>query len=345
MDSAEAFRVQSAACAELGSPMYAELAARCAADIEAGGPVREALTGHENDPGPSALALRLLGSVHRLVLERLSGELAVFYPSVGGTWESGPGWRAFRELVGAQPEAVREWLDRAPQTNEVGRAAALYGGLLHLHRGLPLRLCEIGSSAGLNLRADRYGYLDQHRGLFGDTSSSLVFDGAWTGRRMDPWPTMQVVERVGSDLLPVDVGSTQGRLLLTAYVWSDQRGRLERLRAAFRVTEHQPAEVRRADARTFVDELGLREGTTTVLFHSVMWQYMSRADQEHLRARLEELGRSTTATRRLAHLRVEPERRCAGGDHEFLVSLTSWPGGERHVLGVVHPHGVPVRWE
>lgn len=345
MDSAEAFRVQSTACAELGSPMYAALAARCAGDIEAGGPVREALVGHEDDPGPSALALRLLGSVHRLVLERRAGELAVFYPSVGGAWESGAGWWAFRELVGAQPEAVREGVDRPPQTNEVGRAAALYGGLLHLHRGLPLRLCEIGSSAGLNLRADLFGYLDQHQEVFGDTSSSLVFDGAWTGRRMDPWPAMQVVERVGSDPLPIDIGSTQGRLLLTAYVWPDQRERLERLRAAFRVAERQPAEVRRADARSFLDGLELREGTTTVLFHSVMWQYMSRADREHVRARLEQLGRSTTATRRLAHLRLEPERRSAGSDHEFLVSLTTWPGGDAQVLGVAHPHGVPVRWE
>ena len=100
MDPAEAFRVQSAACAELGSPMYAELAARCATDIETGGPVAVVLAGHEDDPGPSALALRLLGSVHRLVLERRAGELAVFYPSVGGAWDPGPGWRAFRDAGG-----------------------------------------------------------------------------------------------------------------------------------------------------------------------------------------------------------------------------------------------------
>lgn len=344
MDAADAFRVQSAACADLGSPMYAELAARCADDIEAGGPVREVLVGHEDDPGPSALALRLLGSVHRLVLERRAGELALFYPSVGGTWEPGPGWRAFRELVGTQRDLARAWLDRAPQTNEVGRAAALYGGLLHLPRELPLRLCEIGSSAGLNLRMDLYAYRDQHGGLFGDGTSPLVMDGAWHGRALERCPSLEVAARVGSDLRPVDVGSPQGRLLLTAYVWPDQRHRLERLRAAFKVAGRHPAAVHPVDAHTFVDRLELRDATTTVLCHSVMWQYLSRADQEHVRARLDELGRSTTARRRLAHLRLEPERRRTEGDHEFLVSLTTWPGGESRVLGVAQPHGVPVTW-
>ena len=83
----KAFRRQAQACAELGSPMYAELLDRLADDIEVGGPTAEIVQGHEDDPGPSALALRLLGSVHRLVLERRAGALGAFYPSVGGTWE------------------------------------------------------------------------------------------------------------------------------------------------------------------------------------------------------------------------------------------------------------------
>ena len=134
MQPVEAFEQQSVACAALGSPMYAELLSRLAADIAEGGPTATVLEGHEDDPGPSALALRLLGSVHRLVLERRAGELAAYYPSVGGTWEPDAGTEAFLRLLAEQPEAVREWLDRPPQTNEVGRATALVGGLLHLSR-------------------------------------------------------------------------------------------------------------------------------------------------------------------------------------------------------------------
>ncbi len=344
MDAAEAFRVQSAACAELGSPMYADLADRCADDIAAGGPVADVLVGHEDDPGPSALALRLLGSVHRLVLERRAGELAAYYPSVGGRWESRPGWIAFRELSGAEPELVRQWLDRSPQTNEVGRAAALYGGLLHLDRDQPLRLCEIGSSAGLNLRADLYCYRDRDGQVFGDPQSPVQIDDAWSGRRVEPWPELWIEERVGSDPRPIDMGSTAGRLALTAYVWPDQRHRLERLRHAFSVAERHPVELRPVDARQFVDQLQLREGVTTVLMHSVMWQYLSRAHQEHVRARVHDLGSAATAASRFAHLRFEPQRRRSDGRREFLVPLTTWPGCEERVLGNAHPHGVPTTW-
>ena len=88
MKAAEAFRQQGEGCAALGSHMYAELLHGLARDIDQRGPTARVLRAHEDDPGPSALALRLLGSVHRLVLERRAGGLAAYYPSVGGHWHS-----------------------------------------------------------------------------------------------------------------------------------------------------------------------------------------------------------------------------------------------------------------
>jgi hypothetical protein len=345
MEVSAAFRHQSRACAELGSPMYAELLARCADDLDGGGVLRDVLIGHEDDPGPSALALRLLGSVHRLVLERRAGELAAFYPSVGGTWDTEGGWRAFARLLEQEPEAVVAWLDRPPQTNEVGRSSALFGGLLHLARDLPVRLLEIGSSGGLNLRADRYTYLDDAGRRFGAPGDDVVLAGAWCGRRLEPWPELEVVERLGSDVMPVDVGTTEGRLVLTAYVWPDQGTRLERLRSALRLAHLVPAEVRRQDAAAFLAATQLREGTTTVLWHSVMWQYLTDEDKRLAAARIAELGAAATPTRRFAHLRAEPARRTPQAAHEFLVRLTTWPGGEDRHLGATVGHGIPTTWE
>src|SRR6266700_3377047 len=63
-------------------------------------------------------------------------ELAAFYPSAGGTADPGPAgarsWAALRRLLADQGEAVSAWLGRPPQTNEVGRSAALLGGLRQL---------------------------------------------------------------------------------------------------------------------------------------------------------------------------------------------------------------------
>jgi hypothetical protein len=344
----EAFRLQAWACGEMGSPMYAELLTRATEDLAAGGVVREVLRGFEDDPEDSATGLRLLGSVHRLVLERRAGALAAYYPSVGGTFEPEGAWRELRALLEEQPAAVREWLDRPPQTNEVGRAGALYGGLLHLPglglEHLPLRLVELGASAGLNLRADRFTYLDAAGRRFGAEDSPVVLADAWHGRRLADWPRLQVEERIGCDLRPVDPTTTEGRLLLTAYVWPDQRARLERLRAAFQVAADLPVEVRREAASSLLDRLELCDGATTVVWHSVVWQYLSTAERAAVSGRLAELAATATHDRPLVHLRAEPHRR---GErvHEFLVTLASWPGGEERVVGRTVGHGLPTTWE
>jgi len=336
---------QAEACGRLGSPMYAALLERVADDVAADGVCARVLAGHEDDPGPSGLALRLMGSVHRLVLERRAGALATFYPSVGGSFEADGAWTAFTALLADQPDAVRQWLDRPPQTNEVGRATALMGGLLTLGErvDLPVRLFEIGSSGGLNLRAEHYAYTDQHGTVFGDPGAPVRL--AWEGAPRRPWPGLRVVERVGSDVMPVDVASAEGRLALTAYVWADQTGRHERLRGAFAVAGRVAADVRREDAVTFVQGLGLAEGHLSVLFHSVMWQYLSRRDQDAVSARLEDLGAAATPDRPFARLSLEPRRRTPGAEHEFLVTCRLWPGGEERVLATSAGHSVPTVWE
>ncbi len=347
MEAAAAFRRQSAACADLGSPMYAGLLMRLADDLEAHGATAAVLRGHEDDPGPSALALRLLGSVHRLVLERRAGELATYYPSVGGTWDPDAGSAAFLGLLEREPQAVRGWLDRAPQTNEVGRASALMGGLLHLpdHQRMPVRLFEIGSSAGLNLLADRFFYGDEEGEWFGDPMSPVRLEPAWRGARLTPWPGLRLTDRLGCDPAPLDVSTTAGRLALTAYVWPDQAHRLERLRGALALAQEVRPEVLRQGAGDFVDGIELSEGSMTVLWHSVMWQYLDEDERDRVTGHVRALGRRALAEAPFAHLFLEPTRPAPGEEHAFLVVLTTWPGGERRVLGRAAPHGIPVTWE
>jgi hypothetical protein len=345
MHQVEAFRRQAAACRDLGSPMYGELLERLTEDIRGGGVAVGVLAGHEDDPGPSALALRLLGSVHRLVLQGRVPELAMHYPSVGGRWAIDAAWPVFRDLLAEQPEAVREWLDRPPQTNEVGRAGALMGGLHRLPRRLPVRLFELGSSAGLNLLADRFAYLDADGAVHGDPASPVRLTDAWRGRTLTPWPDLQIVERLGCDLMPVDPTTKEGGLVLTAYVWPDQCERLERLRGALDLARQDPPAVRRTPAADFVAGMELQDETVTVLWHSVMWQYLDAAEQATISSRIEQLGGDAAGQRPFAHLFLEPTRRDSDSRHEFLVVLTTWPGGERRVLGTSRGHGLPTTWE
>lgn len=325
--------------------MYAELLAGLADDLEAGGATAHVLRGHEDDPGPSALALRLAGSIHRLVLAGEADELAARYPTAGGRWGSG-GVDDVVAFLSRRAEDVRPLLDRAPQTNEVGRSAALLGGLLLLadRWHLPVRVFEIGASGGLNLQADSFRVVSETGDAWGDPASPVVLAGAWAGAPLPLTAPLRLVERGGCDLHPVDPTTAEGRLTLTSYVWPDMTERHARLAGAIALARERPVDVEAADAASYVERLETRPGTLTVLWHSVMWQYVPQEQQQRVLARLAELG--GTAQAPLAHLSAEPVRRTPESPHEFWVRAQTWPGdGEPEYLGRMAPHGVPVVWE
>ncbi|MDQ3664409.1 MAG: DUF2332 family protein [Actinomycetota bacterium] len=339
-------RHQAAAAAQLGSPMYGALLHRTAAELGRAGPVRRVLEPHADATGPAATGLRLLGAVHRLVLDGSTRDLARYYPSVGGTWDRDAAWPAFVALLDERHDDVARWMRRPPQTNEVGRAAALTGGLLRLVAAhpLPVRLYELGASAGLNLRADRFRY-EGAGGGWGPVGSPVRLDPAWAGVTTPVDGRLDLVERVGCDPDPVDAGSAEGRLVLMSYVWPDQAVRLDRLRGAFRVAAEVPATVRQQSAAELVAGLDLMDGALTLLWHSVMWQYLGPSERAAVRGEVDRLGAIATERMPFAHLFLEPRRRTPETEHEFMVVLERWPGGRRTVLGSAHPHGVPVHWE
>jgi hypothetical protein len=345
--TARMLRLQAEACRVLGSPLYSGLLRYAADDVLAGGPTADVLDGHLQDPGPSALALRMLGGAHALALAGQAPELAAFYPSAGGADDPGPGgaraWTALRRVLAEHRDAVRVWLNRPPQTNEVGRGAVLLGGLCYLtaQARLPIRLVEIGASAGLNLRADRFhvaGDARQH----GDPSSPVVLPGAWLGTP-PPRADVDVVERTGGDVAPIDPETPEGRLTLTAYVWPDQQDRLRRLHGGLALAAEVPAELRQEPASATLASFKLADGSWTVLWHSIVRQYLDQQQRAELVERVAELGAAATASARFGYLCFEPDREAGRGG--CLVTLTSWPGGGKRVLGFAPPHGMPVTWE
>ena len=337
------FREQAEQCRP-HSPLTAALLHGAADDLTRPGPVRDLLLPLADDPPGSVPSLRFAGALHRLVLERRAPALALHYPSVGGTAGPQGAWDAARELVRDEPRLAD--LVRLPvQTNEVGRSAVLYGGLLHVvaRTGLPVRLLEIGASAGLNLHVEAYGYEVGDR-VLGDPASPVRLRQPWQGR-FPPYADLVVARRGGCDPFPLDPASTADRLALTAYVWADQRERLERLRAALEVARRVPVPVEGLPASAFLArELAAPvPGVVTVVWHSVVWQYLAPQERRDVRARLEEAGSLATREAPLALLSCEPAR-AGDGDHRFVVALTTWPGAEVTVLGEAQGHGPPVVW-
>jgi hypothetical protein len=337
-------RSQGRFCGASGSSMYDELFERVADDVEAGGVFAAILAGQEDAPSRQAVPLRLLGGLHRMVLDGRAPTLRRWYPSTGGTWDAHTAWPEIVRVAAANTGALRTALDQPPQTNEVGRSAVLIGALLRLNHGfgLPVRLFEIGSSAGLNLRADHYNY--RHAGgQWGPADSPVTIDDAWHGA-VPPPGEVHIVERHGYDIAPIDVSGADGELTLLSYVWPDQRARLDRLRGAIAIAREVPAQLVRKTASAAVAGLALADGTLTVLWHSITWQYLSPEERSALRARVEALAARAAARSPFAHITLEPAREGPGGQLKFLVRVRRWPGGELQVLGECHPHGPPVQW-
>jgi hypothetical protein len=323
-------RLQADECERLGSPLYADLLTGAGADLEADGDLWAVLGGHESDPPDSALALRLMGAVNRL---RLRDEEPQAFAS----------WEAFEEVVGRRYRALRELVELPVQTNEVGRGAALLFGFAAVatETAMPLRLLELGASAGLNLSWDRYRY--EGEGFEWGPADSPVRMVGRVVRGMDgkvgPLPsTIEIATREGCDAAPVDITTPAGRETLLAYVWPDQEARLTRLEAALALAADHPVAIDTASAPDWA-AAKLAEpvpNLATVVFHSVFFQYLTPEEQARLRETIAAAGDRASEEAPLAWLRLE------GTGEMAELRLTTWPGGEERLLANVGFHGDPV---
>ena len=323
---AHRLRRQAADCAAWDSPLYGSLLDQAADDVGAGGPTSDVLRGRENDADGQVIGLRLMAAVHRLVLDDSLSELALHYPSTGGDGDATAAWPLFEQAMVEHGDEIRALVAGGCQTNEVGRSSALLGGFLEVaHRtGLPLRILEIGASAGLNLRWDRYRY-ESGAGAWGDAASPLRFAHSFE----IPPPldrSAQVVERKGCDLNPIDPTSEDGALTLRSFVWADQLARLAQLDAAIAIASEFPVEVERMGAADFLErELAVaRDDVATVVFHSVFIIYVGDEERRRIAEAIERAN--------VFRLTFEP----AGARFEVRLD------GE--VLGSSEPHGTHVRW-
>lgn len=346
--AAKMFGVQAAACGELGSPLYEFLLHRAAVDLTEGGPCAAAIAGHEEAPGPDAIALRLLGGVHALVLTGRAPALAAFYPSAGGRLPlpaPEAAWTAFRATVAEHLDWLTGWLAGPPQTNETGRANLLIVGLLHtlLDAPQPVRLFELGASAGLNLLADRFR-CEWPGGGHGPADSPVQLTDAWRGRPplpLDrPLPALDFAERRGCDLAPIDPLSPEGALALRSYVWADQPERAARLDGALELAARHPVRVEPIGAAEFLRRVTLAEGALTVVWHSVMRQYVPAAEWALVEAELARLAAAATPTARFAHISFEPSRLPGSRERRFVLTVRSGLDPEQ-VLAEAVPHGLP----
>lgn len=365
---AKRFDQQAQACAELGSDLYARLLVVVAEDVAAGGSTWDVLRAAGERAGGElrfgqAGPLRLLAAAHRLALTGAAPQWAALLPSCGGRVPLSDeallvSWRA---LVERQSEELTGGLGREVQTNEVGRCAGLALAVAEA-RMQEARLVELGCSAGLNLRFDRFE-IDLAGMVLGHPGSTVQIRpeirGSLGGLRHAGLSLPVFTERVGLDPHPIDVTRPDGAEDVQSFVWPDQLDRLARTDAAISVALSFPAEliaVSRGsrsgaavtgdvgpgddplgDTASVLEEV-LRRGGPTVVMHSIAWQYIPTDVRWRITEVIEAAGERATGAEPLAWVRYEPDewdrRRAA-------VWLRTFPDGADRLVAHADYHG---RW-
>ena len=339
-----AFEAQARSAHRMSSPLYGSLMDALLVDCQARGLTYEILDGVSEKPFDDAVPLRYLATAHRLALGGHAGALTHFYPSCGGSWQGEDISSEFLALVDEHRDEFASGARRNVQTNEVGRApvlASAFALITRRHR-LPLDQLEIGASAGLLSRWDKYVY-DTGTSRLGNPDSALQFGSKWWATQApDIGEPVIVASRCASDISPIDVSTPDGRLTMLSFVWPDHAERVIRLRAALDVAAMTPLVIECADAGEWLaQQLATRPhtGRATVVFHSIVWQYLPTATRDAVRRALFACGERARADAPLLWLRMEP------ATAEFAnVRLTTWPGGVDETLAEVGYHGAVIRW-
>jgi hypothetical protein len=345
-DIARAFREQAGHCRDLGSAFTALLCEVLAERLDASSEFGRRIDAWQGAPVADALALRAAGALHGLARSGHAPVLTALYPGYGAaqTPNAARLGQVIDEVVREHDAFLCPYLDGPPQTNEVARSSVLLGAALWIAQrsGLALEWHEIGASAGLNLAFDHYHY-ELGSSSYGAADTRVTIRSAWEGKLPPLGATLRIEERAGCDKSPLDPGSAELRERLLSYIWPDQSERLQRTAAALELAARAPYRVERAQASTWVRErfsAPLRPGAVRVLAHTIVWQYLPRAERDAVRAALEEAGSRASRDAQVAWFGMEADDVRDGAG----LRLTGWPGGKAEPLGRADFHGRWVRW-
>ncbi|TNE53737.1 MAG: DUF2332 domain-containing protein, partial [Sphingomonadales bacterium] len=177
----------------------------------------------------------------------------------------------------------------------------------------------------------------------GPEDSAMRFEPGWKGAP-PPNCSLEFASLKGCDVSPVDLTDPAQALRLTAYIWPEHTVRFERMEAAIAAANQRKPDLVKMNAADFVEaELAKlqAEGTTRVLMHSIVWQYVPEEQQRRVTAAMEAAGATATSERPLAWIALEANRTV----HRHELRVRYWPGdGEEQLLARAHAHGADIEW-
>lgn len=338
-ENREAFEIQAGYCDAMAAPITARVSRALGRTLDRTTETGRTVLDWPGEPVADAIVLRLIGGYHGIHRAGTDAELSrVFSGEVADAAEAE---RILTAATRRHDAALLPWLEGPPQTNEAGRSAGLMTGILHLARrfGPALEVLEIGSSAGMNLLIDRFRF-DLGGVAVGPADSPVLIRPEWRGPPPPDAP-VDIRSTRGGDIQPLDATDPAQADRLQSYIWADNQERQARMAACIAMMREKPVDLAAGDAADWVEselQAPQEPGTTRVLMHSVMWQYMPQSGRDRIAAAMAAAGAQATAERRLGWVMMEPNRDL----HRHEVRVQGWNGqgdAPMELVALTHAHG------
>nr|WP_320013057.1 DUF2332 family protein [uncultured Desulfobulbus sp.] len=306
-----------------------------------------------------ALPMLLLAALHREILGGHPdfASLARYYPTVGGYAALDPDLLVseIRRLLLAHQDVLARFISTSTvQTNETAR------GLCWL---LPLSfvswkqvsLVDLGCSAGLNLVADQRGYSIQGYHLGKAENTHFQVDSEGTLILPPTFCMPDIAARIGCDLHPLVLQSSQDVNTLASFVWGDQEKRLQRLKEGIRALQGvaqsvAPVELVQAklpgDLSSFLNTSLQDSPRPVVIYNTYLRSYLGNEEQSFEQA-LYGWGRQQKQPVLWLQWELPPKQKQGPelGWLAWTAELIDQGRMSKWFLGWVHPHGLRVQWE
>ncbi len=329
---------QALAVRDMGSPFVAAVLAAGERQLARAPRTAARIAGWPRDAAADAVAMRFNAALHALARAGHDPALSALYATREGDFD-----RVIGATLASADAWIADWMGTPPQTNEVGRTAAIMAALMALRErfDMPVELRELGASAGLNLNLHHYAY-DLGGCTAGNAGSPVKVAPAWHG----PAPVVRpitVASTRGVDLNPLDVHDAAACERLMAFVWADEPDRAERLAAALRIARAHPPVLDTGDIAAWLPvmlDAPQPAGVCRTIVHSMSLQYLDGAARAGVEQAFARAGARADADRPLARVGFEwTEARDA-----VHLNLTTWPDGRTRHLATCHAYGAWIDW-
>jgi hypothetical protein len=239
------------------------------------------------------------GAVHYLLLKGHNDELRAYYASiVNDPREPETAFAYFRRFcVEHEHEIIPILQSKLVQTNEVRRCAYMYPAFCYIYEKAkkPLALIELGTSAGLQLFWDKYGYEYDTNERYGDVHSELVLRseirGGSTPNLLKHSPP--ITARVGIDLHVNVLENPEDSLWLRSLIWPEHKERITNFEKAALYFKKQSVQLLEGNGVELLSETASKIALESVLcvFHTHVANQMSNEDKTALIASIQKLGK------------------------------------------------------